>query len=66
MHIDLNELPVQTLTPRQLLFTPEEEQATNHLIQEMLAKKAIQRTVHELGDFVSTIFLHRRSNEKFV
>ena len=46
-------------------ITPEEDQATHHLIQFMLDKNAIQETTLNEGDFVSTIFLRWKPKGSF-
>ena len=65
MHINLTEFPFQDRPPKPLRFSQEETLATEHLIEELLAKKAIKRSKHEPGDFISTIFLRRKSNGSY-
>ena len=62
LHIDLCEFPSQTTAPSPLRFTQEEELATDHLISELLNKNAIVPSEHEPGEFISTIFLRRKSS----
>ena len=65
MEIDLWELPKQTHPPSPLHFNQEETAATDKLIQELLAKNAITTCEREKGNFVSTIFLHRKPNGSY-
>ena len=65
MDIELIDIPWQPFTPRPLNFSPEEVAATDHLIQELLDKNAIVPCEREPNDFVSRIFLRRKSNGSY-
>ena len=65
MDISFEDFPDQKFVPTPLTFTSEESTATDHLIQELLDKRAIIPCEHEDNEFISTIFLRRKSNGKF-
>ena len=58
----MTEFPDQQFPPKPLHFTTEEEIATDQLVSELLHKNAINVCEHENGEFISKIFLRRKSN----
>ena len=62
LQLNMTEFPFQDTPPKPLQFNKEEELATDSLIAELLHKNAITVCEHEPGEFISKIFLRRKSN----
>ena len=58
MHIDLDDVPTQTSYPRQIIVSPQEQQAASEHLQTLLDKKAIiQCSDNVPGQYLSNIFM---------
>ena len=60
LKIDFIEHVYQTNPAPPLVFTPEEELATDKEIKSLLERGAIVQSVHEEGEFISNVFLHQK------
>ena len=63
--IEFEEIPHQTTVPRECKFNLTELEYVRNEIQILLAKKVIQISTFEPGQFISSIFLRPKKNGKF-
>ena len=63
--IDFVKLPFQTYIPNSCKFSASEIKIVKSEIQILLQKGVIKKSLHEKGQFISTIFLRPKKNGKF-
>ena len=57
--------PIQTNMKRNFQFNMQESKIIDNEIEELLAKKVIEETSHEEGEFISNIFLRKKKNGRY-
>ena len=62
--IDFVKQPYQYVIPNEIPFTGEEWNIVNNEVDAMVNKGAIVETIHEPGDFISTLFIVPKPNNK--
>jgi len=63
--IEFYSIPVQTEEPRQSRFSAKKSVALHQELDKLLDKGVIERSEHEAGEFISTVFLRPKKNGTF-
>lgn len=63
--IEFSSIPVQSVEPRQSTFGANQLVFLHQELENLLAKGVVERSEHEAGEFISTVFLRPKKNGSF-
>lgn len=63
--IEFLQTPTQKFVPFQYQFSKEEHEFIEKELQKMLSKKVIRKVSHEVGEFISNIFIRPKKDGSF-